>query len=180
MRIEREHRYLEDIDEIRDFMREDIPRKNNEITVLWSDRELEVFCVHNSSGCEPLVAAGLTSTTAYNRPLIMILGTRRFVQHYYGNQISETDMNNFVSIMLAHEITHTLGLSDDYYRDSHILLGEDHYYDSISCIMETALKPSTTLAFYEAVFTGYREPLCDECLAEWQSKMNSSFYKGNN
>ena len=170
------------IDQILKFARTDLPRMNNEITVLWSDRSPEVFCEHTESTCTTCIASGLHNTAQNNESILLILSIRKHIINYFTSSINQNDLENFTSLLLTHELFHIFGLSDNYYRASHKLAGETEYNDSISCVMEASMSPSKTVAFYNNVALGYMEPLCDDCYNDWEGKNDryGAFLKGIN
>ena len=166
------------VDKIRNYIIDDLPRKNNEITILWSDRTPGAFCLHESYGCDPLMAAGLSSTHAEKRMSIHILGVTKFIYQVFQRNPTSEQVEAFMSIVLAHEVMHTFGLGERYYIDSHILADEDEYHSSIQCIMETAIDPALTTDFYQMVLDGSIDPLCDTCTDDFAGK-SYIFIKGN-
>lgn len=162
------------------FARANLPRKNNEITVLWSDRDIGTFCLHTTSGCQSKSAVGWTDASQEEiRLCIQILSIRKAILQCYGNiALTNEDIIAYASIVLAHEITHSLGSGDHYERESHIGANETEYDQSLQCIMEAGVHPSLAETFYQEVILGRSEPICDDCYNDW-SNMNMSFFKGN-
>lgn len=135
-----------------------ISRQPNHITVLWTDLGSGVYCDYYPA------YNGLGSFTGYVHEYVDYCGIvydNRPVIHVMDLQYASTtnQYNARMSLLLAHETMHTLGI-DDSYEDQ-----EKHEFNNVrECIMDySEIDNGTEMLFYTEVITGETSGFCDYC-----------------
>ena len=150
--------------------------ERNHVIVMWSNCKENVYCTNNYGMHTPQNAIALvtkveTSEGWKHQPIAQIL---TIDQH---SQISGYSVQEVMSINLAHEIAHTLGLNEIYsnsYGDNTNHM--DSYDPTFKCIMRTFGKSGNT-NFYSAILSGEQQALCDYCVAKLKSVMADDVYE---
>ena len=155
----------------------------NHVVVMWSDCLPDTYCVykehyinqgvyfHDEIDCIALV----TLKNGRQQPIVQFLGIESARLRGNSSQVA------FMSINLAHEIAHTLGLDEVYnnqYGDNPSHDGEGEW----QCIMENAFlreyndTETNTDAFYDSINNGDASGLCAYCLAKIDAEIPDDAY----
>lgn len=156
--------------------------EKNHVTVMWSDCPENVYCEDRyiqvsdeiylshtpiSSGLA-LVISRQTDEGVFPVPVVQVLSITRNSYLDYGD--SDAAKEEYISIILAHEIAHTLGLGETYDTSSY----DDAPHESGGgelCIMKK-FNNSTLESTY-----GLEQPLCDECMDILRSEIVDDVYE---
>ena len=161
-------------------IKQNIDRKNNEISVMWADRQVGTFCSHDANGpCSASYAAGCTPGLQNDRNIVLICSVSNYLVYNQETVFTEEKFKVLMGIVLAHEISHTLGINERYTVDTHRLDNEIYFQDSCVCIMEGYTGIENMTDFYNDVIEGRTEPFCESCISDIVSTINNYFYKGN-
>ena len=150
--------------------------EKNYVTVMWNDREPKTYCravgyseVLGYPGAHtPLdMIALVTLEDAIPIPVVQFLAIQK--ASAYGS----CKVDEFISLSLAHEIAHTLGLQEVYFN----AYGDYENHDSKSgglCVMTNGPAANAS-EFYQQVLSG-ESAFCDYCLSKLHSEIPEDAY----
>ena len=155
-------------------IKQNIERKNNEISALWADRQVGTFCSHDPNGvCDTYTAAGCVPGAQANRKTILICSVSEYLAYKQETVFTEEKLKVLMGIVLTHEMAHIFGINDRYDSVEHSESSTGY------CLMDGYTTISRLTDFYFSVLDGEAEPFCDMCVEDMLSTMNNCFYKGN-
>ncbi|MBO5043328.1 MAG: RICIN domain-containing protein [Clostridia bacterium] len=169
--------HCKEINHIFDHMSSCIPRSNNEITVLWADRDLYTYCDHIKNTHQTHNALATTGGRTEYRSSIQVYS---LYYALYSTTLPVTQQLEYLMRhILTHEIFHTFSLNDRYEIATHKLAGETSYDDSISCVMEASTDINKIKAFYEEVKEGTLNIFCEACATDIRNACTDKLFIGN-
>ena len=161
--------------------------ERNHLVVMWSNSTDNVFCVNaydeatDSYVHTPITFLGMVCSNENREigyPVIQIatFDAQASIYEYLGT----LNVLERLSITLAHEVAHTLGLHEIYtnsYNDDPNLRHQTGYTDETKtekfyCIM-TRYNPEDGSALYRAINEGTHTGLCDYCLSKLPTGLNA-------
>lgn len=137
------------------------PRENSHIYVMWSHRDTDTYCDGGTYNVH--APANGIGVVYYKRPVIQLV-------QIFGNTNLQKQM--CVSMFLAHETAHILGMDDVYDN-----VGHDVDKATI-CIMEK-FEAKHVYDFYSGVLNGTTAPFCDSCMAKMRTFISQAIISGN-
>ena len=147
-----------------------LPHENNHIVVSWMNRPLGTYCDMETGvhGIETSVVADAT----VNAPYVSIRTVKVVPDALNNTQPLETVM----SIIVTHEIAHTLGLTEQYDVEGHCLNeeGEKVYF----CCMERISYSEDVQRFKNRVSQGLESVFCPDCFDQIYAE-RYNFYLNN-
>ena len=140
-------------------------RESNHMYILWTNRPKLTYC-KQVEGAHRYADGTAYGMAILNKPMILFFRIE-----------DDTERAKLIrmSISLAHEIAHTLGMDDVYDN-------EEHKIKSEMCIMDYFDK-ETADDFYDAIKSGDAEPFCSSCMEkmfEYTSNINITGNQGGN
>lgn len=159
--------------------------EKNHLVVLWSNCPEGVYCINGPSGHETTPALAAVTGASVDG----VMQSRPVIQMLTINQYSNPDNYTFsdvafMSLVLAHEVGHTLGLRevyDNHYGDNPnhedyttYKKGTDTNFQMMNCIMNRLLFQSA-----QDYYSGYLyEPaLCEYCVSKLMEVMPTNVYE---
>ncbi len=139
-------------------------RENDHIYTLWTNRSYGVYCTGTSIiNTHVTVPEGADAVVYANRPVIHVM-------HISGDDSAKKQA--YMSINLAHEIAHTLGMGEVYLNSSHCA-------DGTKCIMSNKYESEIEYNFYTSILTGETAPFCSSCESTLNGLVNNITINGN-
>jgi hypothetical protein len=151
-----------------DELYETIPRGNNEISIMWSDRPGAAYCFPDYA---------FQSEVPYILGMV-VPGRRSVIQMLQIHPEWNGDVEVFFAIALIHELAHTFGMSDVYGTTNHVL------GDSVLCVMD-AYDTDNVVEIYNNLsnwLAGNDEdasPFCNTCTAFLAPQTGYTIHHGN-
>ena len=157
--------------------------ERNCVVVMWSNSPYGTFCYEQDDGTHTaLNALGVTTLIEENgeyihQPIIQMLNINR-IENPNLDGIEGYDDVMLMSIVLAHEVAHTLGLDEIYTNDygDDIQHDEDTSLESFMCIMEL-LDFDDIAYFYECIKEGALPGLCEYCVSKLADEIADDVYE---
>ena len=158
----------------------------NHVVVMWSNCKDGIYCEHTeetaANGSKyyahneiySMLALVPFEDTAEDRiflPVIQFL-TLGASQQLNGN----TSLEGFMAITLAHEVAHTLGMSDVYNNDYYSHVTGHSSYNVTQCIMGTYDKTNAS-DYYGKIMNQETTALCADCIEILNDEMADDLYE---
>ncbi len=155
-----------------------LPRNNSEISVLWTDRPENVYYFDHPN-----------TTPTYDSAIACIM--RPYPSSIMFFTIARTSaiylpaIEAKMSIVLAHEVAHTMGLSEQY-GDKDKKTEHDIYMEELKaltskeycCVMEKCYS-QYVVVFYEDILRGDINAFCDLCVEKMEGFIYNNFHYAN-
>lgn len=130
-----------------------ISRGERHITVLWTDMTRGTYCYYNDESEDGVYVheyPDWLGVVFQSRPVIHILNL--------GDPTTAAEYQAYMTLILAHETFHTLGLHDTYEQGEHL------WADGYKCVMDY-FRTENDMAtdFYEDIVEGRVDPFCTYC-----------------
>lgn len=152
------------------------PSSDNTVVIMWSNCEAGIYCAINKSGVheEDHLSLALVTyeDTAMDRVFDPVVQFLTIDQH---TLIQDKDCTNkvFMSLILAHEIAHTLGMSDVYNNLTYA--NAPHISNNSECIMELFGNIDAS-SFYDNILYNDYPPMCADCIQILNSEIADDSY----
>ena len=152
------------------------PSVNNTVAVMWSNCKEGIFCesingVHTTKETDlALVTFEEVDGERIHAPVVQFLtiNQNQLLTGFEQNQI-------FMSITLAHEIAHTLGMSDVYNNSYYPNVTVHTNYATVPCIM-AYFDQANAENFYQSIQNG-TSAFCADCIELLHSEMVENVYE---
>ncbi len=152
----------------------ELPRKNNHLSVLWADRPSSVYTYGNGSLPDNASAYHLDLNDV-DYPSIAFLSISKRIP----NEITDRKtLKAIMAVSLAHEVAHALGLyeasqlTDENGNEIHTTAME------VKCMMNY-MNPDVMEEFYNDALVKEVSYFCDDCTAYLEDSIPNIIYKGN-